>query len=307
MKKIIIGARGSKLSSAYVARVKSLILKNNIDIKEEQLSFKIIKTSGDIFHDKKLSEIGGKNLFCKEIEEKLLRNKIDIAVHSLKDMGPENNSSIIIGAYIKRNDPRDAFISLNKKNIGDLKKHDIICSSSRRRMLQTKLINQEVLFKDIRGNIDTRLKKVEEKKINAIILAVAGIQSLNLEKKITKIFTLDEMIPAAGQGIIAVQCRKKDIGIRKILSKINDTETNECAIAERHMLKEIGGDCHTAVGAIAILKNNKIKLKAQLFSDDGRKHYVYEITGERKDAKDVGVRVGKHLLKLAGSGFKKKL
>ncbi len=306
MEKIVIGARNSKLSLAYVAKVKRLILDRNPDLKESKIILKTIKTSGDIHHDKKLSEIGGKNLFCKEIEENLLEKKIDIAVHSLKDMESEENENLVIGAYIKRNDPRDAFISLKYKNLEDLKKGAVIGSSSRRRELQLKLINSNISVLNIRGNIDTRIKKLEEGKLDAIILAVAGVQSLNLQNKIKNIFSIQKVLPAAGQGIIAVQCRKNNEEIKDILNKINDYQTNLCANAEREMLRVIGGDCDTAVGGFAILDNNQIKLKVQLFSDNGKNNYSYEEIGPKEDALKIGQKAGKKILKLAGEEFKKR-
>ena len=226
MAKIIIGARNSKLSLAYVARVKGLILQKNPEISDHEIEFKGIKTSGDMFQDKKLSKIGGKNLFCKEIEEKLTKKEIDIAVHSLKDMESFEKKNLMIGAYLKRNDSRDAFISLKHESLNDLKDGSIIGSSSRRRELQLKLINKNVSVSNIRGNIDTRIKKLETEKIDAIILAVAGVQSLQLEKKIKKIFSTTEMLPAAGQGIVAVQCRSDDLKTKDILKKLTITRQN---------------------------------------------------------------------------------
>jgi len=306
MKKIVIGARGSKLSLAYVTKVKALILEKNPELNEGDIFVKTIKTSGDIFNDKKLSEIGGKNLFCKEIEENLLRNEINMAVHSLKDMESEENNSLIIGAYIKRNDPRDVFISLKYKNLEDLAKGAVIGSSSRRRELQLKLINQNISFLNIRGNIDTRIKKLEEGKLDAIILAAAGVKSLNFEKKINFFFPTEMMLPAVGQGTIAVQCRKNDEVTKNILSKINNYETNICANAEKQMLRTIGGDCDTAVGGFARLEYENIKLKAQLFSDDGKKSFNYETSGIKDEALSIGQKVGEKLLALAGKKFKKK-
>ena len=180
MKKIIIGARGSKLSLVYVSKVKNLIHQNNKDI---DIQVKTIKTSGDIHQNIKISEIGGKNLFCKEVEEKLLNKSVDIAIHALKDMESVEHNNLTIGAYIKRNDPRDIIVSSKIKRLGDLNSKVIIGSSSRRRKLQLKKINKEIKIEDIRGNIDTRIKKLEEKKFDAIILAAAGVKSLNLEKK----------------------------------------------------------------------------------------------------------------------------
>ena len=305
MKKITIGARGSKLSLAYVAKVKELLLKKNHDLKEDNIIIKSIKTSGDIFHDKKLSEIGGKNLFCKEIEEKLLSNEIDVAVHSLKDLESEENNNLSIGAYITRNDPRDVFISIKYKNLEELKKGSIIGSSSRRRELQLKLINPNILILNIRGNIDTRIKKLEEGKLDAIILAAAGVKSLNFDKKIKQFFNVKEILPAAGQGVIAVQCRKNDYEINNILQNINDDETKLCAVAEKEMLRTIGGDCDTAVGGLATLENNKIKLRAQLFSDDGKKNFNFEESGNKDDYLKIGKKVGENILKLAGETYKK--
>ncbi|MDC0340309.1 hydroxymethylbilane synthase, partial [Pelagibacteraceae bacterium] len=185
MKKIIIGARGSKLSLAYVSKVKNLILKNSQDI---DIQVKTIKTSGDIHKDVKLSEIGGKNLFCKEIEENLLKKNIDIAVHSLKDMESEEHVSLMIGAFIKRNDPRDVLIGNKIKKFSELNNELKIGSSSKRREFQLKKINKNISVVNIRGNIDTRIKKIEEKKLDAIILAAAGVKSLNLENKISLTF-----------------------------------------------------------------------------------------------------------------------
>ena len=303
MKKIIIGARGSKLSLAYVSKVKNLILESLNDV---DIHIKIIKTSGDIHQDIKLSEIGGKNLFCKEIEENLISNNIDIAVHSLKDMESVEHKDLMIGAFIKRNDPRDTLVSNKIKKLNEKNTNIVIGSSSRRRELQLKKINKNISVVNLRGNIDTRIQKVEEKKLDAIILAAAGIKSLNLENKISLIFETNEMLPAVGQGIIAVQCRKKDKSIYDIIKKINDTETSLCAIAERKMLQTIGGDCETAVGGLAKVYNNNLKLKAQLFSDLGDESFEYEFTGKDTDASYVGKSVGEKLLSLAGKKFKKK-
>ena len=303
MKKIIIGARGSKLSLAYVSKVKSLILASSKDV---DIHIKPITTSGDIHQNIKLSEIGGKNLFCKEIEENLIENNIDIAVHSLKDMESAEHEDLMIGAYIKRNDPRDVLVSKKIKKLSELNNNIVIGSSSRRRELQLKKINKNISVVNIRGNIDTRIQKVEEKKLDAIILAAAGIKSLNLENIISLTFETNEMLPAAGQGIIAVQCRKDDKLISNIITKINNKETSLCAIAERKMLKTIGGDCETAVGGFAEIHNNNLKLKAQLFSDLGNENFEYEFTGRDVDASYIGKEVGKKLLSLAGEKFKKK-
>ena len=305
MTKITIGARGSKLSLAYVAKVKELLLKNNNDLKEENINFKAIKTSGDLNLNKNISEIGGKNLFCKEIEESLFKKEIDIAVHSLKDMEANENESLLIGAYLKRNDYRDVIVSEKIKNISDLRNGVKIGSSSKRRELQLKKINSNISVINIRGNIDTRINKINENKLDGVILAAAGVKSLKLDKKISLTFNCDHILPAVGQGIIAVQCRKED-KIKNLIKRINDNTTNLCAIAERKMLQTIGGDCDTAIGGLAEIENHNLKLKAQLFSDSGQESFEYELTGREVDASFIGKSVGEKLLNLAGEKFKKK-
>jgi hydroxymethylbilane synthase len=305
MKKITIGARGSKLSLAYAAKVKRLMLELENGLSSDDIEIQSIKTSGDVFHDKKLSEIGGKNLFCKEIEESLITKKIDIAVHSLKDMASVEITSLNIAAYIERNDPRDAFISFKHSSFRELK-NGVMGSSSRRRDLQLKLINKGTLVKNIRGNIDTRIQKLKDGLYDGIVLALAGIKTLKLEENIKHIFTTEEMLPAVGQGIIAAQCRKDDTNISKLLKKINNEETKQCAIAERTLLKTLGGDCDTAVGGYAVIENNELVLSAQLFSDDGDQDFIYKVKGKKEDGVSIGILAGTELLKKAGNSFKKK-
>ncbi len=305
MTKITIGARDSKLSLAYVAKVKELLIKNNNELKEENINFKAIKTSGDLNLNKKISEIGGKSLFCKEIEECLLNKEIDIAVHSLKDMEANENESLLIGAYLKRNDYRDVIISEKIKSISDLRDGVKIGSSSKRRELQLKKINNKISIINIRGNIDTRINKINKNNLDGIILAAAGVKSLELDKKIGFTFNCEHLLPAVGQGIIAVQCRKED-EIRNLIKRINDNATSLCATAERKMLQTIGGDCDTALGGLAEIENHNLKLKGQLFSDSGQDSFEYELTGREVDASFIGKSVGEKLLDLAGEKFKKK-
>jgi len=304
MKKIIIGARGSKLSLAYASKVKKLILEKVPYITDDLIEIQSITTSGDIFHDKKLSEIGGKNLFCKEIEESLLKKKIDIAIHSLKDMASKEIKALNIGAYIERNDPRDVFISFKFNNIKEIK-NGVVGSSSRRRDLQLKTLNRDVLVKNIRGNVDTRIQKLKDGLYDAIVLAAAGVKTLSLEENIKQIFTPEEILPAVGQGIIAVQCRQEDTNIINLLEKIDHKQTRQCAEAERTLLKTVGGDCDTAVGGLAEIKNDELTLYAQLFSDDGINIFNYKIAGDKKEGLKLGKLAGIELLKQAGTKFKK--
>ncbi len=302
--KITIGARGSKLSLAYANKVKSIMFDKELAI-DKDIIIKTIKTSGDIFHNKKISDIGGKDLFCKEIEEKLIKKEIDIAVHSLKDMDSEETSGLIVYAYLERNDPRETFVSKNFSKFSDIK-NGKIGSSSKRRELQLKLLNKNIKVENIRGNVDTRIEKIERGEYDGAILALAGLKTLNLENHIKQIFSLKEFIPTAGQGIIAVQCRENDEYIKKILKKINHDKTEICALAERSFLKTIGGDCNTAVGCLAILKGNNIDLEAQLFSDDGKEVYNVIKSGKLNEPKYLGKIAGEEILKKAGSSYIKK-
>ena len=302
--KIIIGSRGSKLSLAYANKVKNLISSFDPSI-EEKITIETIKTSGDLFKDKKISEIGGKNLFCKEIEDKLIKKEIDIAVHSLKDMDSIETKGLVIQAYLKRNDSRESFVSKKFKNLSELNNAKI-GSSSRRRELQLKLLNKNIKVENIRGNIDTRIKKVETGEYDGVILALAGLKMLKLEKFAKETFSVKDFIPTAGQGIIAVQCREEDEDAKKILKKINHNETETCALAERSFLKTLGGDCDTAVGCAAILNKDNIELNAQLFSDDGKKVFNVVKLGKSNQPQLLGKLAGEEILKKSKNSFAKK-
>ena len=302
-KKFIIGSRGSKLSLAYSNHVKNLLIKSNPLFHENSIEIKIIKTSGDIYHNKRISEIGGKGVFCKQIEDELINSKIDLAVHSLKDLPTIPTEGLCINAVVKRNDPRDAFLSYSSQSFNDLKTNSKIGTSSFRRHAQLNLLRDDLQITAMRGNIDTRIKKLKDKEFDAIVLSLAGIQMLNLDNEVKEIFTTEQMLPALGQGIIALQCQQSDKKTIDILEKINDKKTYYCMRAERALLEAIGGDCDTAIGGLAKLSNEKISLKSELFSNDGKKKFEFQSSGHFLEAKEIGYRVGKELLKKAGSDF----
>ena len=301
--KIIIGSRGSKLAILYAEKAKKTILDNHTDL---NIDTKIIKTSGDIHHSKSLSEIGGKGLFSKQIEEELLDQKIDIAVHALKDLPSDETDGLETKIFLKRNDPRDVFISLNYKSIFDLKSHSIIGTSSFRRAAQLGILRKDLNIKLIRGNVDTRIYKLEKKEFDAIVLSYAGIQILGFENRISKVFSVEEMLPCVGQGVIALQTRKNDEKILKLISKVNDQNTFNCVLAEREMLKTIEGDCYTAVGGLATINSNLITLKSELFSSDGKKKFSAKTSGRIEEAKKIGIKVGQELITKAGNTYKKR-
>jgi len=304
-KKILIGSRGSKLSLAYSNHVKKLLIKFNSQFNDNSIEIKIIKTSGDIFQNKKISDIGGKGVFSKQIEEELLDLKIDLAVHSLKDLPTKMTSGLCVNAVVKRNDPRDAFLSYSSKSFNDLKPQSKIGTSSFRRQAQLKLLRNDVSTVAMRGNIDTRIKKLKNGEFDAIVISLAGIEMLNLGNEVKEIFTTEQMLPAIGQGAIALQCKEDNAKILDVLKTINDKETYYCIQAERALLEAIGGDCDTAIGGLAELSNEKIKLKSELFSNDGKKRFEYQSSGNFNEAKEIGYKVGKELLKKAGSDFTK--
>ena len=304
-KKIIIGSRGSKLALIYAEKARNQILKFSEKFKIDDVEIKKITTSGDLNQKVRLSELGGKGLFSKKIEEELLDNKIDLATHALKDMPSIETDGLLTDSFLERNDPREVLISRDKIKFKDLKPNSVIGTSSFRREYQLRNIRNDLNFKLIRGNIDTRLKKVNDEFYDAIILAAAGIKSLNFNNYVSEIFSVDEIIPSAGQGVIALQCRKDDDKINEILQKINHTNTYIRVQAERNVLKFLEGDCETAIGVISHINNKNIKLKAELFSLDGSKRFYYEASKNIKNAKDLGLEVGESLKKQSQGNYKK--
>ena len=234
----------------------------------------------------------------------MLDLKIDLAVHSLKDLPTKMTDGLCVNAVVKRNDPRDAFLSYNSKSFFELKPQSKVGTSSFRRKAQLNSLRKDINVLSMRGNIDTRISKLKNKEFDAIVLSLAGLKMLNLEKEAKEIFSVDQMLPAVGQGVIALQCRKGDQKTLDTVRMINDKESYFCIQAERALLEAIGGDCDTAVGGLAKLLDDKIILKSELFSNDGNKKFIVENSGSFKDAKEIGYKVGRELLKKAGSDFK---
>jgi len=304
-KKIIIGSRGSKLALIYAERAKAKILESAFDYGFEEVKIKKITTKGDVIQDKRLSEVGGKGLFSKKIEEELLDEKIDLAVHALKDMPSDETVGLVTNCFLERNDPREILISKDNRHIKDLKPRSIIGTSSFRREFQLKKIRDDLNYKLIRGNVDTRIKKLNDHLYDAIILSYAGIQSLNLNKNISQTFSTSEIIPSAGQGVVALQCRKNDQELIKLLDKVNHQPTHSCVLAERNVLKVLEGDCETAVGAIANIDGDTITLEAELFSLDGKKRFYHNASKELKSADELGKEVGEILKKESKNSYKR--
>ena len=303
-KKITIGSRASKLALVYAQNAKDRIVQNtNLNYKD--ITIKEITTKGDQVQDVRLSEVGGKGLFSTNIEKELQDKKIDIAVHALKDMPAIETDGLRTDTFLERNDPREILITRDKKKLKELKSEAIIGTSSYRREFQINKIRSDINCKLIRGNVDTRIKKLNDGLYDAIILSYAGIKSLTIEDKITEVFSTEEIIPSAGQGIIALQCRNDDNEIISILNKINDQETFQRAHAERNVLKVLEGDCETAVGAHAIIEGDKLILEAELFSLDGSQRFYEKKSSKIENAKELGRDVGQILKTKSNNSYKR--
>ena len=303
-RKIIIGSRGSKLAMLYAEKAKDKIVKTT-DFNAEDVVIKKITTKGDEFQDVRLSEVGGKGLFSSNIEKELQDKNIDVAVHALKDMPALETKGLKTDSFLERNDPRETLITMNKKKLSELKKNSIIGTSSFRREFQIKKIRSDLECKLIRGNVDTRIKKLKDGIYDAIILSYAGIKFLNFDDEISEIFSPEQVIPSAGQGIIALQCREGDEEIISVLKKINHNETFMRAHVERNILKVLEGDCETAVGAHSIIKDDKIIVEAELFSLDGTKRFYEKKTGKAEDFSQIGKEVGQILKTKSNNSYKR--
>ena len=299
--KFIIGTRGSQLAQIYTEKVINHLKK----ISSTHIETKKIVTSGDENQKDRLSNIGGKGLFSKKIEIELINNNIDIAVHALKDMPSIETEGLITNFYLKRNSPNEIFISNDNINFLDLKPNSIIGTSSYRREYQLKSIRSDLDYKLIRGNVDTRIKKLENGDYDAILLSKAGIEALGLTNKITHEFNTEELIPCAGQGIIAIQCRENDQEIINILEKINDDQSRIIANAERKILKILEGDCDTAVGVYAKIDKDLVNIKAELFSVDGKQRFFVEESENKKMVKDLSIKIGEKLKSESKGSYKR--
>ena len=305
-KKIIIGTRKSKLAVIYAKIAKKKIEKIGFKFGTKSVQIKKITTKGDIVQNRRLSDIGGKGLFIKKIEDELLSKKIDIAVHALKDIPSSESKKLSVNCFLRRNDPREVFVSRNKQKFQNLPKNSVIGTSSFRREFQLKRIRKDLKYKSIRGNVDTRIKKLKNKLYDGIILSYAGLKSLKIVNNVSQVFSLSEIIPSAGQGVIALQCRKNDYRIIRLLKEINHLPTKKCANAERDVLKVLDGDCETPVGVNAKIKNKKLTLEAELFSLDGKKRFYLKSTKKVNLADLIGKELGEKIKKRSKNLYKKR-
>lgn len=292
MHNLRIASRESKLAMVQTEFVKNKLLHLNANLNIEIVG---LTTEGDRKLEVSLAKIGGKGLFIKELEQAIFAEKADCAVHSMKDVPMTLPEGLIIAAILKREDPRDAFVSAKYNDLNELPKGAIVGTSSLRRQCLIKAKRPDLEIKLLRGNVITRLQKMESGEYDAIILAAAGLKRLGLEEKIKKYFSTDEFIPAVGQGAIGVEC-VAHAEINEIIENLNDAETAICVKAERVISRELNAGCHIPLGAFARCENNKIFLKAMLGNPKTNQLIFAHAEGDIAQAEEIGLQVAQSLL-----------
>ena len=296
-KKIVIGTRSSKLAlwqADYVAEC----------LKEEypglEVEMKLMTTKGDKILDAPLAKIGGKGLFTKELEQEMLEGGIDLAVHSLKDMPTEVPEGLVIAAITKRADPGDAVVSLKYGHFADLPQGAKVGTSSLRRKAQLLHARPDLNIQDLRGNVNTRLRKLEEENFDAIVLAVAGLTRLGFKDRIAEVMPREIMLPAVGQGALAIEARGDDAEILEMLAFINDEDMVACAKGERAFLAKVEGGCQVPVGVYGSVEQDELQLEAVIASLDGARLYRDRLTGNKSEAEELGGELAEKLLAAGG-------
>jgi len=298
--RIRIGTRRSELAVAQANEIKNRLLGAFPELTQTQIELVKLQTTGDAIQDRHLAEIGGKGLFTKEIEEALFEGTIDMAVHSMKDIPDTLPDGLIIDCIVEREDASDAFISNTAKNIRDLPKGAVVGTSSVRRQSQILKIRPDLKIVPIRGNVQTRLKKLDRGDVDATLLAVAGLKRLNINERITDAIPAEDMLPAVAQGAIGVECLADNKHMIQVLEKINHGPSKTCVTAERAFLITLGGSCATPIAGLAELdKNGNLHFRGLVASTDGKEIYFTERTGKAEDAEEMGKDAGKETLKNA--------
>ncbi len=297
---LVIGTRGSKLALAQATEVKKLLAEAHSHLSEETIVINVLSTRGDRVQDRNLSEIGGKGLFTEEIEEALFNGEIDIAVHSLKDMPTKLPTGLELVCYLKREDVRDAFLSNQVRCLDDLAAGAVVGTSSLRRKAQTLARRPDLKIVNFRGNVLTRLQKLDSKIVDATFLAVAGLNRLgNNDARISPI-NVSEMLPAVAQGAITIEIASDNDVMRSMLEPLNHKETELRVRAERAMLDILDGSCRTPIAGLATINEDVLTLRGRVLSEDGSQDRQNEISGSIHDPEAIGEKLGQ-LLKCASS------
>lgn len=296
LKFITLGTRGSELAMYQARHVTWSLQTKNVDI---SVKIKTITTSGDKILDSPLAKIGDKGLFVKEIESDLLEGEIDIAVHSCKDLPTEIPPGLFIAAYGLREDPRDAFIG-KAASLAEIPRGGKVGTSSLRRRSQLLSLRPDLKIVDIRGNVSTRIRKIVELGLDGTILAAAGVKRLERESEVAFYFGTDEMIPAVGQGVIAIEARQDDRAVIKLLEAENDSASAAAAIAERALMRQLEGGCQVPIGAHATVHGESLTMHAYLGSLDGARSIRDQITGPWKEAAELGETLAVRMYEAGG-------
>ncbi|TPE49424.1 hydroxymethylbilane synthase [Amaricoccus solimangrovi] len=297
-----IGTRGSPLALAQAQETKIRLMAAH-GLPEAAFVIVPIKTTGDRVQDRSLSELGGKGLFTREIEDALLAGEIDIAVHSMKDMPTLQPGGLAITCYLPREDVRDAFVSLDARALGDLPPGAVVGTSSLRRRAQLRHRRPDLEVVEFRGNVQTRLRKLSEGVAEATFLAMAGLRRLGLPEIAKAPIPVDEMLPAVAQGAIGVEQRLDDAAVGALLARINDADTCHRLRAERALLAGLDGSCQTPIAGLATLSEGKLRLRAEILRPDGSECVAGETSGGIAEAEDLGAALAAELLGRAGPGF----
>ena len=297
-----IGTRGSPLAlaQAYETRERLSIA---FGLSLESFEIVVIKTTGDKVLNRPLKEIGGKGLFTKEIEEALLQDSIDIAVHSMKDMPVQQPDGLILDTFLPREDVRDAFVSRIHKSLADIPQGATVGTSSLRRKAQLMSKRPDLKIVEFRGNVQTRLKKLDDGVAECTFLAVAGLNRLKMEDIITAPISTDEMLPAVAQGAIGIERREKDIKVATMLEAIHNSTTGLLLSAERAFLEALDGSCETPIAGLAEFKNENLRFRGEILKTDGSEVYSDEQVVSKEDATLVGIEMAHKLLSQAGNDF----
>jgi hydroxymethylbilane synthase len=290
-----IGTRGSQLALAQSEWVKKEIEARH---PRAQVQLVRIKTTGDKILDSPLARIGGKGLFVKEIEEALLSERVDLAVHSMKDVPAALPEGLILASFPEREDPHDAFVSVKYRNLDQLPQGARVGTGSLRRAAQLLHIRPDLNLAPLRGNVDTRLRKLEAGEFQAVILAAAGMRRLGLEDRIGQLLSTEQMLPAIGQGALGLEVRHDDEQTIGLIDFLNDVETQFTAKAERAFLKELEGGCQVPIAGLCQVKDRVLRLEGMVAELDGSNVIRDKITGERNEAEEIGIRLARRLLAL---------
>lgn len=297
-----IGTRGSPLALAQAHEVRDRLAQAHA-IAPDRIALKVIRTSGDAIQDRALSEAGGKGLFTKEIEEALLAGHIDLAVHSSKDVPTFLPDATWLSAFLPREDPRDAFISPKAASLRELPAGAVVGTASLRRQAMVLRLRPDLKVNVMRGNVETRLRKLAAGEADATLLAFAGLKRLGLENKVTALLSVDEFLPAVGQGAIAIESRRNDDRINALIKAIGDSDTETALGAERSFLALLDGSCRTPIGGHCRVDGDRIHFRGLLLSPDGTEGYETSREGLRADAAALGADAARELRERAGEKF----